>query len=531
MLWFLLLIPISAPADDDLPDMFGGVNECGRYALELALRSLQSDGRPAEADLPTAFAHEETSLADLMAEAARRGFAVKALKWSAVPPTFAMGRMAIILPVVNRDGRRHFVTALACSQEYLLIADFPQQPIWLPVHSVREHWHWDGTGLHCAAMSSELPLTTVESRWRATIDLLAAAFFGWLVVTLLLMNVTRFGSTRSRSSRAGFTVVELLVVLGIVGILLSLTVPAVQNAREQARRIQCRSNLRQFGLAIAQYESTYTRLPPAYPEFIDLTSTPSRIYRSNHSVHVRLLPHIGEASLYQSLDFLGGAELSSGEPPESRRNPRMLGHAIGVFICASDHGSGAMGTNYRACMGTTPGLHEERGDPPNASALAGGFTLFGRRMSEFTDGTSQTVLMSERVQGDRDKKAYDASRDTAIVSGLPVLLPHETALGCRLVTATATPHYSFSGTTWLYSGYEQTWYNHVLAPNSSTPDCTSYLQSTGLGAGAHSARSPHTGGVHVLLVDGSVRFVSDNIDLASWRNAATVNGVEQTGDF
>jgi hypothetical protein len=92
-------------------------------------------------------------------------------------------------------------------------------------------------------------------------------------------------------------------------------------------------------------------------------------------------------------------------------------------------------------------------------------------------------------------------------------------------------HYSFGGGTWLFGGYPHTAYNHVLAPNAATPDCTDAAVFDPNSHGAHTARSAHPGGVLVLLGDGAVRFVSNAVDLPLWRGLASINGKEIVPEF
>jgi prepilin-type processing-associated H-X9-DG protein len=195
-----------------------------------------------------------------------------------------------------------------------------------------------------------------------------------------------------------------------------------------------------------------------------------------------------------------------------------------VWICPSDPLGDFPGTNFRVCFGTSPGIHEERTVPAARGAYHGAFSFSGRRLAEIVDGISHTSFVAEKAQGDRDTGRYTPWRDTAILTGIPTLLPEEAAAGCATVTSNVGQHYSYGGSAWLFSDCSQTWYNHVLTPNSVIPDCSTYHSPSYLGAGAHTARSLHSGGVHVLMGDGAVRFVADGVDLMVWRASATVDG-------
>ncbi len=150
----------------------------------------------------------------------------------------------------------------------------------------------------------------------------------------------------------------------------------------------------------------------------------------------------------------------------------------------------------------TPGRHQSVNVPTPQGAYAGVARVLGIRVSQVTDGLSQTVFLSERVVGDRDVDRYTPSRDIAILaSGVPdAHLPDGLAQACRSTPSNPADTYSYAGGTWLLSSNRLTSYNHILTPNSSIPDCET------AGHVAVTARSQHPHGVHTLLGDGSVRF-------------------------
>lgn len=158
-------------------------------------------------------------------------------------------------------------------------------------------------------------------------------------------------------------------------------------------------------------------------------------------------------------------------------------------------------------------------------ALQGYRSLLGRRDADFRDGKSNTTAFSERLSGDRDSGHYTPWRDVVSVNPGPpgLLTPNDAMAACRWPVSVAPVHFSFGGTTWALSGYSQTWYNHVLPPNSDTPDC---VDGGPFGHGAFTARSLHRGGVNVLFADGSGRFTNESIDLDAWRALGSVAGGE-----
>ena len=126
--------------------------------------------------------------------------------------------------------------------------------------------------------------------------------------------------------------------------------------------------------------------------------------------------------------------------------------------------------------------------------------------------------------GDRDPEAFTPWRDAATVGWIDLKTVAETEETCRRIGPDPVEHRSYGGAAWLFGGFGHSWYNHILPPNSRTPDCE-------YGRGAFTARSLHAGGVNVSLVDGSARFAADAIDLAVWRALATRRLGEVTSSF
>ncbi len=340
------------------------------------------------------------------------------------------------------------------------------------------------------------------------------------------------------SGRCGFTVVELLVTLAVIGLLVALLLPAVQQSREVARRIQCVNNLKQIGVASQAHQSTHGSFPYTAVEHISANGH----VRSAISPHAHLLPFLDQSPLHRSVEFRHWAEdlpeslprawlvdlLSV--PPVQPCDSVALATTVSAFVCPSDTILPG-GNHYRACLGAGPGLFPaEIGAVCNDPGNAAGAFVNGRAMrpTDMKDGLSNTAMFSERVAGDNNQTRYDPWSDVAEVMQ-PQCTVAATRLNCASVTA-SSPHDSYVGRTWLFGSWRQTWYNHVLPPNSSTPDCMQ--AGTGLvggGDGAYSARSHHRGGVNLLLCDGSVRFVNQVLDLGLWVALATRAGQEVAG--
>lgn len=320
-----------------------------------------------------------------------------------------------------------------------------------------------------------------------------------------------------RLQRSGFTLVELLVTLGVIGLLLSLLLAGIQSARSAARRTQCLNNIRQLALATHEFESAHGRLPQTRNE----TSYPGGVSRSI-SPHVFLLPYLEQGALYDSIDL---AEPSSGvfsEPPASTLNPQALTTAVPTFVCPDDGLAIAGSTSYRACVGIGPRTIGSPGEPGyNSGAFRAHYD--GSHVAEIRDGMSNTVLFGEKLTGDRDPSRFTPWRDAAEVP-IEIFTLADAEAVCAAVGTEPKNHYSFHGAAWLLGGPEHTWYNHVLPPNSTVPDCYS-------GGKAIAARSFHAGGVNVALADGAGRFVSESIDVSLWRAVATRSLGETAGGW
>lgn len=329
------------------------------------------------------------------------------------------------------------------------------------------------------------------------------------------------------------TLVELLMLLGVASLLMALTLPAVQSARETSRRSQCLDNLRQLGMAthnhiaIKSEDLPYTATNGADPGGHLLASI---------SPHRKLLPFLDRSDLLSGVDE---GEIIVNQPgaPPSFVNPvleKLLGIRVSAFLCPSDvRRPGA--TNYRANMGYGPGVFGAQ--PPALAGFAGntaGAFVHGRstRVAEFRDGLSSTVLFSEKLIGDGKPNWYTGWTDSFYFYSPNISTADDAVQACQgSMQSPHPPHASYGGWTWLFGGWNSTWYNHVLTPNMRTPDCSEGGNAMAGGArGIYAARSFHPGGVNVVLADGSTRFVADQIDPLVWRAYSTRAGTEVYGD-
>lgn len=336
--------------------------------------------------------------------------------------------------------------------------------------------------------------------------------------------------------RRAFTLIELLVVIAIIAVLIGLLLPAVQQAREAARRTQCKNNLKQFGLSIHNYESSVGSFPPGRTGFPMV-----------FSAHAQLLPYFDGANVYNGIDF--NTAPTFPEPPVApySRNTIASMTRMPIFLCPSDfgtiQGNSYAPTNYVVCTGS--------GSNPTARYIrAGDGVMFDPRLigivrfRDVIDGLSNTVAFSESILGNGYSAGGDGTSSipgstnpvsptqqvlnltTNQPSGGPYTAANDTSLTTCVVGATGW-WAGNRGAKWMNGHFGDTLYNHGLTPNSSHFDCGNLSHAVGLTA----ARSRHSGGVTVLMCDGSVRFVGNNVDLTIWQSLATKSGGEVIGEF
>ncbi len=344
------------------------------------------------------------------------------------------------------------------------------------------------------------------------------------------------GHSGNRDVRCAFTLLELIVCIGVIGFLVSLLLPAVQSSRESARQTSCRNNLRQIGTALHSHESVHRYFPRA-GDMLDTGSSPA-LWRA-HPVHLYLLPHLAQTQLFQMIDLTIDSDRDvTIFPGVNDANEELKRVTIPVFLCPSDGSAGpGRRNNYRINVGLTafpfyyPHYNVPQREPPPP---AGAFSVVKRavRPQDFRDGMSETVAFSEKLAGDPRDGRFDARAEFFAANAISATsaLKSDTADAdlldaCSSLTHPNPLHIADTGHYWFYAGLVDTWYNHLLTPNNAIPDCGSEV------AGMHTygvmtARSDHPGGVHCLMADGHVRFVANAVDDALWQAVATRDGNE-----
>lgn len=296
----------------------------------------------------------------------------------------------------------------------------------------------------------------------------------------------------------GFTLIELLVVIAIIAVLIALLLPAVQQAREAARRSQCKNNLKQLGVALHNYHDTFRALPPGAIQVFETNAQNEATWIS------MILPYIDQQPLYSRANFSScfGCVSSPGNPSYEIVSPAIpvmrcpSDKEVGLWIGAYRHGNYAANAGIGALRSVTT--------PKDPTRTSGPFTMNSKtEFRDFTDGTSNTLIVAELM-----------NTDTTDVRGVM--------------------HYP-----------EGPLYEHDRTPNSGIPDgvrsgsCVSITRAPCVGThGAYNdrqititPRSQHVGGVQVLMGDGSGRFISENISLTIWQGLGTHDKGEVIGEF
>lgn len=311
------------------------------------------------------------------------------------------------------------------------------------------------------------------------------------------------------SRRNAFTLIELLVVIAIIAVLIALLLPAVQQAREAARRTQCKNHLKQIGLALHNYHGSFNCFPFAQEDSA-----------KSYSAISQLLPYFDQQNVYNQINF----SLPYADPA----NAVPLKQEVPGFRCPSDNQNNISGQggaiNYMANKGS--GIIWLAPTGPNAGMPEQNGVMYYQsvvRFADIIDGTSNTGAFSERMLADGNNSVVSPVADVFFSPAAPAT-PDEAKQLCDAldINNLANQFPLFMGAPWMHGQHT---YLHVTVPNSKS--CGFFLALRAV----MPPSSRHVGGVHLQMCDGSVRFVSNSVDLNTWRAVGTRAGGETLGDF
>ena len=335
----------------------------------------------------------------------------------------------------------------------------------------------------------------------------------------------------TRTSKRGFTLVELLVVIAIIGILIALLLPAVQAAREAARRTQCSNNLKQYGLGIHNYHDINKLLPPG-----GTIKWGNRGGGWNNQLapglgwQARILPFMEQEALYNKIDFKFLQQaFRSPAPTPDKPNLQLRGRDVPYSTCPDDTGeafywgnaqtsySGSMGSQFKVSVDsncntwTTPDVHydgarglHEAGNTNNPNRISGAFSRLGApiTMASFRDGLSNTIVVGEILGECNDHKQGWWGQNGMGNAHASTSAPLNTMTTCAKSEADATARGYFNPSCYNWNNWNYSW----------------------------GFRSYHPGGANFLLGDGSVQFYGDEINYEVYQALGGRNDGRPTGD-
>jgi prepilin-type N-terminal cleavage/methylation domain-containing protein/prepilin-type processing-associated H-X9-DG protein len=376
-----------------------------------------------------------------------------------------------------------------------------------------------------------------------------------------LIHTKRLVSMRTRR---GFTLIELLVVIAIIAVLIALLLPAVQSAREAARRIQCTNNLKQLGLALQNYISGTGAIPPGIDNTVAYPGSGSPYQLStwtSWSAQAMLLPYVEQGPIYNAANFkwnccLGGAQADA-------INFTVYNLRIASFLCPSDGLAGQQNINsYLGSIGASTVSF------PGDGVTTGVFQVYNSNnscssvtLANITDGTSNTIAFGEALVGDFTKtntykgNGMSGATDVGVISGTTTPIAGNNAetnpaavlqalQSCNAfwnsgafgtcsgyVACDPLGMKQYGGKTWALGERGITLFNTIVPPNSKNFPWRSCLlgSCTGCafdGTNFVNANSNHPGGCNFAFGDGSVRFIKDSVNMMTYESLGTRNGGE-----
>ncbi len=345
-------------------------------------------------------------------------------------------------------------------------------------------------------------------------------------------------SSRRLLSPRGFTLIELLVVIAIIAVLIGLLIPAVQKVREAAQRMSCQNNLKQLGLALNNYESATGLYPAAFMGNTNPTLYPPASgyvdYFFSWSALAQLNPYLEQTNIYNRMNLMEPIYDPTNNYNITADNQFAVEQLIKLFLCpadlgapvatnsATDYGVPTMGpTNYAVCVGTG----NNGGSPLNSDGMFMGLTPL--RALSVTDGLSNTACMSESLLGQGAESQSGPTPSPADPEYVYAYIGFGTPISASACSSATTWNGSQRrGFTWASGEMRCASYNHFYTPNSKSYDCINNDGTTITAFGWKAARSRHSGGVNLLLGDGSVHFIADSVTPQAWQALATRAGGE-----
>jgi prepilin-type N-terminal cleavage/methylation domain-containing protein len=309
-----------------------------------------------------------------------------------------------------------------------------------------------------------------------------------------------------------FTLIELLVVIAIIAVLIALLLPAVQQAREAARRSQCKNNMKQMGLALHNYHDVFLVFPPG-----GITCNPCvPTYNggSGHSFLAAILPYIDQAPLYNKLNWSVSGWNNTGASADATHE-LMVKTVLPAYICPSSPKDPIAA--YSAGAGSYPYLIGAITDYVGVAGSTGTSGSYGLR------ATSGTFFKNSKIGV---FKMTDGTSNIMVVGEYSGYAKGEKAAGYNQMTTYA----NFNASLWC------SFYDHTSASQDSAYKTVIYAPNVLFNTGSanlsdQSLKSMHVGGIHVLLGDGAVRFISENINLTTYKNLADIADGATLGEF